>query len=274
MGQECCRQKADTAAEHSTESSPDVSAPDVVVEDDESLRTAIRELRLEDGAGTSYTFASHRKLELERRQVISTAFPECQDADQVIALVGKTPEGEVKEFIAVVPKKGGAPSLVTGSCQITYEDLSPSDCVEYRFSEDAAWAVSQLSLDALESYRGMKFDAWKQMLVKPTCEAQFRRMLQLGMVSRLFDPNVFPTPAAFRDKYKVTDERTGKQIELPHPVEELRVWDVKEQKYRSVDTRLTGAPAEDQAAAWWDDLIKQLKAEHGDEYIDSLIAGK
>merc|ERR1712190_104132 len=144
-------------------------------------------------------------------------------------------------FIAVVRDTGA--TLVTGSCQITYEDLSPSECVEYGFAEaPGVWAMAQLSVEALETYRGMKFEAWKNMLMNPTCEAQFRRMLQIGMVAKLYDPHVFPTPESLKSTYQVTDERTGKLIELPHPIEELRIWDAAKMDYRRMDTRLTGAP--------------------------------
>merc|ERR1719158_184357 len=98
------------------------------------------------------------------------------------------------------------------------------------------------------------------MLLKPTCEAQFRRMLQIGMISRLYDPQVFPTPESSKAKYQVTDERTGKLIELPHPVSGLRLWDARAQKYRSVETKLNNAPEEKDKAAWWQNFMTELKA--------------
>jgi hypothetical protein len=241
--------------------------------EDEPLRAALEALALQDSDGAACTYVSHRALEPHRRKVMASAFPQCAGASRVVAVVGKSPGGDMREFIAAVEGQQ-PPSLITGSCQITYEDLAPSECIEYCFAEDSSWAMTQLSLEALETYRGMKFDAWKQMLLKPTCEAQFRRMLQLGMVTRLYDSQVFPTPEALKDKYKVVDERTGKLIELPHPVKELRIWDAVRGSYREVDAHLGGAPAEAEAAAWWEDLLKRLRAEHGEEYISSLAAGR
>merc|ERR1719386_368004 len=133
------------------------------------------------------THQSHRQLEPERLPIMAAAFPECAAADvQVIAVTANGSDGIVKEFIAVAKGAGSgaaSASLVTATCAIMYEDMTPSECCEYVFAEDPnTWAIAQLSRDALESYRGAKFESWKQMLLKPTCEAQFRRMLQIGIV--------------------------------------------------------------------------------------------
>lgn len=216
---------------------------------------------------------SHRLLEPERKKVFAAAFPECGD-DQVVAILAKGPSGDFKEFIAVVKGDGASAELVMGSCQITFEDLTPSDCIEYSFAEaPGQWNLAQVSQEALETYRGMKFDAWKNMLDKPTCEAQFRRMLSIGVVTELFDPQMFPTPDSLKSQYQVTDERTGKLIQLPHPVGQLRVWNAEKQQYDAIDTHLTGAPVEAEKATWWTDFIDKLRKEHGDEYISGLLAG-
>lgn len=178
----------------------------------------------------------------------------------------------MREFVATV--EGGTAQLVMGNCQITFEDLSPSECVEYMFGEaPGQWAAAQLSLGALEAYRGMKFEAWKHMLLNPTCEAQFRRMLHIGVVARLYDPHVFPTPEAQKASYHVTDERTGKLIQLPHPVTELRIWNAEKLAYDTIDPHLTGAPQEAEKVAWWDAFVVDLEKAHGAEYIAGLISG-
>lgn len=38
---------------------------------------------------------------------------------------------------------------------------------------------------ALEGYKATKFKNWQDMLEKPSCEAAFARMLQIGPVNRL-----------------------------------------------------------------------------------------
>eukprot|EP00439_Symbiodinium_sp_Y106_P027161 s3523_g3.t1 len=221
-------------------------------------------LKLTNADDEAMTLVSHRALEEDRRKVFASAFPECASG-QVLAIIARGPNGDHKEFCA-----DGATSaeLVAGSCQITFEDLSPADCIEYCFAEaPGEWRIAQVSREALETYRGMKFEAWKQMLLKPTCEAQFRRMLQLGIVTQLYDPQLFPTPEAMKSQYQVTDDRTGKLIQLPHAVKEMRVWNAAKQQYDSIDTKLTGAPEEAAKAGWWKDFTDKMKAEHGEEYI-------
>ncbi|CAK0853435.1 unnamed protein product [Prorocentrum cordatum] len=269
MGQSCGTRKGATEPAEAPGGEEPAAAPAGALA---GASAALEALDLDDGSGAKCAYVSSRPLEPVRQGIVASAFPQCAAPSQVFAVIGSTPSGDTKEFIAVVDGQG-APSLVMGCCQITYEDLTPSECVEYRFEEDPSWTMAQLSLDALEHYRTMKFDAWKQMLLKPTCEAQFRRMLQLGVITRLFDPVVFPTPEAQKEKYKVVDEKTGKPIELPHPVSELRVWSASDGKYKEIDAHLAGAPAEGEAAAWWKGLLEQLRAEHGDEYISSLAPG-
>lgn len=244
--------------------------------EDEAVGEAIKALKLENADGEAMTYQSHRPLESERRQIIASAFPACGVMDdQVMAIVAKDAEGNAKEFTAIVKEATDAPpsaSLVMGSCQITYEDMPPADCVEYAFAEDpGSWALAQLSRDALETYRGMKFEAWKGMLTNPTCEAQFRRMLQIGIVTRLYDPHVFPTPESLKSMYQVTDEKTGKLIELPHPVGAMRIWNAGSQSYDMIDPQLQGAPPEAEKDAWWANLIQELKAKLGDEYVAQFV---
>mmetsp|Transcript_8548 Transcript_8548/g.23606 ORF Transcript_8548/g.23606 Transcript_8548/m.23606 type:complete len:249 (-) Transcript_8548:68-814(-) len=247
--------------------------------DEEAITSAISKLSLSFD-GEAMTYASHRRLEADRKQVVGTAFPGVAEAGSTAVAVVATKGDEVKEFIAVFKSAPdgaatAAPELPMGSCQITFEDLTPSDCIEYAFGEAPdEWSMAQLSTDALEEYRNMKFEAWKSMLLNPTCEAQFRRMLQIGMISQLYDPQVFPTPKGHQSKYQVTDERTGKKIQLPHPVKALRVWDAKTLTYKSIETQLTGAPGRDEAAQWWEDFVKDLNAKHGEEYIVGLMACK
>jgi len=239
---------------------------------------AIKKVTIEGDDGEPLVYVSHRAIEPDRQAILVTAFPECKpEAAKVVAITASTPAGTRKETIALLPLdgSGGIPRVILGSCQITYEDLSPSDCIEYTFAEAPNdWKMAQLSLEALENYRSQKFEAWKGMLAEPTCEAQFRRMLQIGCVAKLYDPHVFPTPEAQKETFQVTDERTGKLIELPHPVKELRIWNAETNSYTAVDTQLDGAPSEDQKEEWWSNFLKELEAKHGQEYIERLMAGR
>mmetsp|Transcript_53044 Transcript_53044/g.119519 ORF Transcript_53044/g.119519 Transcript_53044/m.119519 type:complete len:243 (-) Transcript_53044:82-810(-) len=238
---------------------------------------AVTRMVLQNSDGEALKYESHRMVDPSRQQVMATAFPQCDLKKKAVAVLATGADGAKRELIAMVTEgdPAAAPELVMGSCSITYEDLSPSECIEYAFAEaPEEWAMAQLSLEALETYRGMKFEAWKAMLLSPTCEAQFRRMLQIGVVSQLYDPHVFPTPESTKSKFQVTDERTGKLIELPHPVHELRVWDVEKQAYKLIDTQLKGAPSEAEKDDWWINFVKELDATHGHEYIAGLMAGK
>eukprot|EP00931_Biecheleriopsis_adriatica_P056106 TRINITY_DN33251_c0_g1_i1.p1 TRINITY_DN33251_c0_g1~~TRINITY_DN33251_c0_g1_i1.p1 ORF type:complete len:242 (+),score=69.01 TRINITY_DN33251_c0_g1_i1:221-946(+) len=230
---------------------------------------ALAGLKLVNSDDEAMTLVSHRVLEENRKKVFASAFPECASG-QVVAIVAKGPSGSMKEFIAVL-KDGGSAVLVNGSCQITFEDLTPSDCIEYSFAEaPGEWHLAQICLEALEQYKGTKFNSWKDMIEKPTCEAQLRRMLNIGLVTQLFDAQMFPTPEALKSQFQVTDDRNGKLIQLPHPVKEMRVWNAEKQAYDSIDPHLTGAPSDAEKDSWWAKFLDKLRQEHGDEYINGL----
>lgn len=249
------------------------TAPDEV--DPEAAAKVLGALTFKDASDEDMTYASYRSLDPARKATMATAFPELAKASKLLQVTAKKDQA-MREFTVTFRGKSlENPQIVMGSCQIMMEDLTPAECIEFCFAEEPnTWAMTQLSQDALESYRDMKFDAWKDMLKSPTCEAQFRRMLQIGMISELFDPQVFPTPASLKASYQVTDERTGKLILLPHPVKGLRVWDAASQSYKTVQTQLSGAPSGDQAQTWWKDFVQDLNSTHGAEYISGLMTGK
>merc|ERR1712113_961449 len=109
------------------------------------------------------------------------------------------------------------------------------------------------------------------MLMEPSCEAAFRRMLQIGIVTQMYDPHVFPTPETLKSSYQVIDEKSGKLLDLPHPVAKLRIWNAKKLDYEAIDTRLDNAPDEAEQAKWWSNLLAEFKTRHGEEYISSLL---
>lgn len=243
--------------------------------EDGSVGQALMALSFEDEDGQAMVYQSHRRLEADRLPIIAKAFPECAAADgQVMAVVASS-TGKTREFIAIVKDiSSGSPSanLVMTECRILYTDLTPSECCEYSFAEDPdSWMLSKLSLDALESYRSSKFESWKSMLTNPVCEAQFRRMLAIGIVTRLYDEQVFPTPDSQKSLYEVTDDKTGKLIQLPHPVSGLRIWSSTSQSYDSLDSHLIGAPSEADKSSYWEGIIQDLKAKLGEEYVSKFL---
>ena len=74
-------------------------------------------------------------------------------------------------------------NVITRECAITLDDLAPSQLVEYRFDETGPWMLGNVSFLALEEYRKVKFDYWKNLMLNPTCEAAFKRMLKVGCVT-------------------------------------------------------------------------------------------
>jgi len=242
----------------------------------DAVAKAVRQLELRGADNGDMNYVSHRILDLERQQVLATSFPQCAGTKRIVAIVVKDPRGALKELITMVNEgeegDGVSLELVTGSCQITFEDVTPSECVEYAFEEEPdQWAVAQITRDALESYRSMKFDAWKQMLLHGTCEAQLRRMLQIGLVTRLYDEHVFPTPESHRSEYQVVDEKSGKVIKVPHPVSALRIWDPAALRYKPIDPVLAGAPPEEEKQAWWEGMLHSLQDKMGADYINSFL---
>lgn len=244
----------------------------------DELRDALRQLPYRNDEDEPVSYVSHHDLDPVRRKVFATAFPECEGPDQVVQVMTENTE-KVPSEQTVVVKSGGSTSadcrILTGECLITCAELPPSSCVEYSFREEPGnWALAKISEDGLGSYRSRKFHMWKNMLENPDCEAQFRRMLQIGPVMCIFDTHIFPTPDHLKDSYQVTDERTGKVIDLPHPVSLLRKWDARKQSYIAVVERLDGAPSEFEEDAWWEEEKQKLMEQHGAEYVTGMIAGR
>merc|ERR1712194_919947 len=135
----------------------------------------------------------------------------------------------------------------------------------------AEWRCAPITEDALSMYMGVKFSQWRKQLDSPTCEAEFRRLLQNGLVAKLYDHMLFPTPEGLLDKYRVTDDRNGKALQIPHPVSGLRIWNPATSSYKTVDPRLPGAPSPGQEEKYWEDTLSSFRAERGHEYIDGLL---
>uniref|UniRef100_A0A7S1L4Q2 Uncharacterized protein n=1 Tax=Alexandrium catenella TaxID=2925 RepID=A0A7S1L4Q2_ALECA len=266
------RQAGDSAADVKATAPSSAEPPAApAAEGEEALVEAARKLELSGSSGEDMKYASHRDLEPERRRLLAACFPQLAGERRVLAIVARGGDGASKEFVAVV-NEGSSLELIPGTCQITFDDMTPSECIEYAFSEAPdEWAVAQISRDAMESYRSMKFDAWRNMLLHGTCEAQLRRMLQIGVVTRLYDDHVFPTPESQQAQYQVVDEKNGKVIKIPHPVSALRIWDPAQLRYESIDPQLEGAPREEEKGAWWDGMVRKLQAQMGADYINSFL---
>jgi hypothetical protein len=94
----------------------------------------------------------------------------------------------------------------------------------------------------------------------------------MGVITRIFDNGMFPTPPELRGSYQVTDEKSGKLINLPHPVEQMRIWSPMERRYEEYDCHLVGAPREGgESEEYWAKMIAELKEKRGSDYIEGLL---
>ena len=162
----------------------------------------------------------------ERRAVYARLLPELKSGE--LKGVVCDLDGEKVQHIVHAGASGPTVVVVEEGCKIMLEDLSPSQMVEYRFAESPDWYLGFMSEGGMEGYRALKFKTWKDMIDQPSCEAAFKRMLQSGLVTKLYDTVALPTPESDLSAWMVTNEDTGKPIHVPHPVEEMRIWDAEE----------------------------------------------
>ncbi len=180
-------------------------------------------------------------------------------------------ESEVSECIVAIDGEGKG-SVVQMDDKIMMEEVSPSSLIEYTFdTANAQWMVAPMGLMSLEGYRRSKFANWKKMIEHPVCEAAFKRLLNVGIITNMFDHVAFPSPEHEEKEWIVKDEH-DRDVVIPRPVQALRVWNVKKRAYEAVRAHLDGAPKAEEAAAYWEAMVAKFKEERGEEYIDGLLA--
>lgn len=236
-----------------------------------SLEDKLRNLEFDDGMGnlTKLEYASHSALDEERREIYSSAnlFDKTSD---VIAVKYFDNERNVVEHIVCVENDTVRP--IISECAIMMEELSPTALVEYQYDMEGKWRLSRISLDPMVQYKAYKFKAWREMLDKPSCEAAFARMIQCGLINRLYDKLGFPIPDEEKSQWTVIDEKTGKEVDIPRPVYSLRIWNPSANAYDYISPVMEGAPETDeQADSYWQHTLLELKLFHGDEYVTSLL---
>jgi hypothetical protein len=195
-----------------------------------------------------------------------------KSSTEILEVYALNAEKEQVLFNIAVPSY----EILKGTCSVTFEDLPLSQLLEYQFPEDDSnhWRVASLSLYALSEYQSKAFDAWLHQIKEPNCEAAFRRLLQAGVVTNVYDKHIFQTPPELKaEKYQVVSEVNGKVIDIPHPVKRLRIFDAAGTKeYRELDPTLAGAPKGEEAAeVFWQNLLEELKNEMGAEYVEGLL---
>jgi hypothetical protein len=173
----------------------------------------------------------------------------------------------------IVAWDGTTATPVMSECGISYEELSPSQLVEYQYEEGGVWALAKMSLEPLQYYKSSKFKAWRDMLDAPSCEAAFARMIQAGPLNCIYDKLGFPIPENEQAEWTITDEKSGKLVDIPRQVAALRVWDASADCYAPVSPLMGGAPEDAAAlAAYWEVTLGELRVKHGDEYITQMLA--
>jgi len=247
----------------------------------DTVDALLASLNLEDDTGSPVVVNSFADLDAARLAVYAAVDPSVgmgAPGTRTLA-VQCTADGQPWEHIVVVR---GEPGALTGeavimSCKITLSEFPPSMLVEYTFDADggagegARWMLAPACQDALAHYRASKFASWRKMLDKPDCLAALKRMLQIGMITTLFDNQLLATPEEDKGQYEVTDDK-GKTVTVPHPVTGLRVWNCATGAYDAISPHLDGAPEtpEDQAKAW-SDIVSDLKTKLGEEALNDLM---
>jgi len=163
---------------------------------------------------------------------------------------------------------GEAPNLkateIVFTCAISMEVVPAPSAVQYQY-EDDEWRLSKIGASSCAMYRSSKFKVWEEMIKSPVCEASLRRMVQVGLITTLFDHLAFPNPEELEEKYQAKNEETNKIIQIPHPVQALRVWDSKTGGYIPFPSRLEGAPEPEGEEAYWNSILEYLTTRFPDE---------
>ena len=203
-------------------------------------------------------------------------FPEFAAPGAKAAVIVTRPDesGDMEiEYIAVAVSDSDF-SVPTTECAIMMNDIAPTQLIEYRFPEDAtgSFRLGTVSRESYEMTLAQKFDAWKKMFVGGDCEAALRRMIRNGLPATVFCNGMFPTPDAYRATYAVTDEKTGKEVLLPHPIAEARVWDASSQAYAKLSVAMVGVPTDEAARkALWESLLTEVRGRFGDDVVDNIL---
>ena len=253
-------------------------APDAVKQVPDGVKEIVQKLPLTDIDENALSVVDIRYLEDDRQARYAAL---CEDvdmgsADHVLSVecvkAEEADDAKIEDkekFEKIIAITGDDVDVVEMEDKITMEDLCPSELIEYTFADQ--WMLAPMSLASLEGYRKMKFANWKHMIENPVCEAAFKRLLNIGLITNMFDHVAFPSPEDEKKDWIVQDEH-GKDVAIPRPVKALRVWNVKERCFKDVKAHLDGAPSADEAAKYWEGMLAKFRNERGEDYINDLLA--
>ena len=181
--------------------------------------------------------------------------------------------GEATEKIEVTTSDGKTQEIQL-TCNICYDDeFAPSQLIEYSFN-DKDYYLSSVCLTCLTYYKEKKFSLWKEHIEKPVCEASFKRLLKIGVITTMFDHLAFASPEHEKEQYEVKDDN-GKTVPIPRPVSSLRMFDAINEKYIEIDSHLKGAPeTEEEKNKLWQTMIESFNTKYGKVMIDQWLGQK
>jgi hypothetical protein len=180
----------------------------------------------------------------------------------------------VQEHVVHVSEGGDSKEAIYVDCKVTYEEVSPTQLVQYRFDGSEEWRLSHVSLDALVAFRSGRFAAWEKRLLEPTCAAELRRMYRIGAVIRVYDHHMFPNYEEEKADFEVIDEKSGKTVIIPRPVRDLRIWNAASREYDPVQAELEGAPSVGDVDHYWGELVAKMRETWGDEEFDRMTTSE
>ena len=235
-------------------------------QDDNKLQ--VRSIRyLEDERWEIY----HKHSELNKYQSTVTSknycilSVECVDINSV--------QLEINEFIVAAMASQFELEILEIEDERMLDDVSPSKLVEYRFSPDSEWFLSNGTLESVEAYRKISFKYWKRHIEHPFNANTFRRYLQRGITTKLHDRVVFPMPENEISDWIYLDDY-GKNVYRPREIYECRVWCCKQRCYVSVDIQLEGAPNDNEKENYWNNMLNNMKELRGHDYINDILKSK
>jgi ubiquitin-conjugating enzyme E2 D/E len=201
-----------------------------------------------------WTVTSWKILDIDRHRRYCSQFPELSTG----TAVSVSTEDPAEEKIVRID--GDKATEMLKEDVILLSDLTPSELVEYKFA-GGDWMTSCIGVDSLENYRSSKFGLWKHMALNiwKDCLSSFIRVLKGGPICHMFDDKMFPEAPGDEKAWQVVDA-AGKIRRVAHPVEAMRIYRPATKSYEVVDTRLGGAPLDDQVASFWTSLLQEIRA--------------
>jgi len=244
----------------------------------EAQIASVKALELVDEEEEPVTIESVQALHQDRFDIYAAAkldtFPLANDTSKSVASVHcKNDDGFVEHIVVVENAAPHTATPIIFEDKIMFTEVSLSSIIEFRFDKTKPWMFGTMTAENLEFYRGSKFKIWQEMFLSggAGCKRALKSMLKAGLMTQMFDPMSFPSPADEIADWQVEDENTGKTVNIPRPVAEIRVYDAETKQYKKIESRMDGTPEPEDEEKYWKDLLDQLRTKFGAETIDEFL---